>query len=85
MGGATGTVKDFSKRLPELRVEDGVNDGVEERVDVAQPRGQDEDSDSRGMVKTEFGANRIQDGACEERCPAEQEDACGRRNSFRYY
>lgn len=68
---ALGAVKDFSERLSELGVEDGVDNWVEEGVDITQPSGQDEDRDSWGVVEAELGANRVQDGASEERRPAE--------------
>lgn len=52
-------MKYLSERLPELWVEDGVDDGVEERVNVAQPCSQDEDGDSG----VEGEADLIADGA----------------------
>lgn len=64
----------FPKRLPEFRVEDGVNDRIEERVDVAQPRGQDEHGDSWVEGEANLVADGAKDGAREERRPAEEED-----------
>lgn len=52
-------VENLSERLPELRVEDGVDDGVEEWVDVTKPRGEDEDGHSWRVGQTKLGAKSI--------------------------
>ncbi len=56
--------------LAELEVEDGVNDGIDERVDVAQPGGQMEGHPSRLAIAFKFGANGVHNVAREERHPA---------------
>lgn len=49
----------LSKRLPELRVEDGIDDRIQEGVDITQPGGEDENSHSWREGQVELGAERI--------------------------
>ena len=67
------TDEDALEGLAELEIEDGVNDGIDERVDVAQPSGELEGRPARLAVALELGANGVQDVAREERDPANQE------------
>lgn len=61
-----------SEELPEFGVEDRVDDWVESTVDVTQPRHGAHQlwRDVTGLTP---GSSRVND---EERCPAEEEDAC---------
>jgi len=64
-----------------LVVEDGVDDWVEETVDVAEPdeeREQDrvKPADARQLEQIVADARGIDDVQCKERDPAEQEHAC---------
>ena len=62
--------------LPELVVEEGVDDGVEGRVDVPQPRGEEEEGHGgHQAVQGQFERERAQHVAREERDPAEEEHA----------
>lgn len=70
------TDEDALEGLAELEIEDGVNDGIDERVDVAQPSGELEGRPARLAVALELGANGVQDVAREERNPANQEHTC---------
>lgn len=69
-------VHDFFERLPELRIEDGVDDRVDEAVHVAEPGRQDEGRHARLAGHVQLGAHRVHDVAGEERHPADEEDAC---------
>lgn len=60
--------------LAEFQIENGVDDGVDERVDVAEPRRQVEGDDSRLAIAFEFRANRVQYITGEERYPTDEED-----------
>lgn len=62
--------QDAFERLPELGVEYGVDDGIESRVGVAQPR-EDLEGDFRDARLAEGG----DDVDAEERHPADEEDA----------
>lgn len=66
-------MEEFFEEVPELCVEDGVDDGVEGAVDVAQPRHHTHQTggDLAGLTMGPHGVDH------EERCPAEQEDTCG--------
>lgn len=64
-------VHDFFERLAELRIEDGVDDRVDEAVHVAQPGRQDECRHARLAGHVELGAHRVHDVAGEERYPAD--------------
>lgn len=61
----------LAERLPEFRVEDCIDDRVQERVDVAQPCCQDEGCDPWRVRQVQLGAQRVQDGAREKWCPAD--------------
>lgn len=62
----------FLKELPEFSVEDGVDDGVEGTVDVAQPCNSAHQT-GRDVARHTHGAHRVDH---EERSPAEQEATC---------
>lgn len=63
------------EELPELCVEDGVDDGVESAVDVAEPRHHAHQGRWDVAVLT-TSSHRVED---KEGSPAEQEGTCGRR------
>lgn len=63
----------FLERLPELRVENRVDDGVHEAVHVPQPSRQQEHGDPGGTVLGHLGAEGVEDVTREERNPADQE------------
>ena len=58
--------------LPELRVEDCVDDGVETGVDISKEGGDVEGNVARGGVEVVFDTESIKDVAGEEGCPANQ-------------
>ena len=60
------------ERLPELWVEDCVDDGVETGVDVPKEGGDVEGNVARGGVEVVFDTESIQDVAGEEGGPAEE-------------
>jgi len=62
--------EDLAKRGPEVGVEDGVDDRIEETVYVAEP---DDDADERCRIVAAIAAERPQNGHDEERQPAENE------------
>lgn len=64
-------VHDFFERLPELRVEDGVDDRVDEAVHVPEPGRQDEGRHARLAGHVQLGTHRVHDVAGEERHPAD--------------
>ncbi len=62
--------------LPELRVEDGVDERVDAAVDVSEPGGDEEGGVARAPGATlHLDADGVEDVAREERHPAHQEDA----------
>ena len=65
--------------LPELWVEDGVNERVDTAVDVAEPGGEDECGVTRPPVQLELDADGVDHVAGEERDPAHQETCCKER------
>lgn len=62
----------FLKEFLELCVENGVDDGVESAVDVAQP-GDGAHQAGRDVARQTHGSRRVDH---EERSPAEQEATC---------
>lgn len=68
-------MKEVLEELPELRVEDGVDDGVESAVDVAEPRHHAHEGrrDVAVLAASSHGVEYKEGG------PAEQEGSCGRR------
>ena len=71
---------DLLEGLPELVVEDGVDERVEGGVDVAEPRGEEEE----GHARVDVGVGRLEadggdDVAGEEGDPAEEEAAWKRK------
>lgn len=58
------------ERFAELGVEDRVDDGVHEAVDIAQPRGQNEGSDPGLALPPQLGTHCVHDVAREEGYPA---------------
>ena len=72
--------------LPELRVEDGVDERVYAAVDVAEPGGKDEGGVAGAPRALGLDADGVQHVAGEERNPAHQEEACmwGRGNKFEF-
>lgn len=65
------TVEYLAEGLPELRVEDSVDDRVEEGVDVAQPSCQDESCHPWRVGQIKLSAQGIEDGTGEEWRPTE--------------
>lgn len=65
----------FPEGLSELRVEYGVDDRVKKGVDVAQPRGEDEDGHAWIEGEADLIADGSQDRTGEEWCPTEEEYA----------
>jgi len=68
-------LKKFVERLAEFDVEDGIDDRVEEAVDVAEPHEQRERhrmnvTDGRFGEQIVSDADRVDDVECEERNPA---------------
>ena len=74
----TGPREQFLESLPKLRVEDGVDDRVQETVDVAQPDEEGEvdraDVTGRALVQVVPDTDGTDDVEGEERDPAHQED-----------
>lgn len=73
-------VHDLLERLAELRIEDGVDDRVDEAVHVAEPGGENERGHARRTVQPEDGAHGVHYVAREKRHPAYEEHACCGRN-----
>ena len=67
--------EDALEGLAEFHVEDGVNDGIDERVDVTQPSSQLEGRTTRLAIAFEFRANGVQNVAREKWDPTNQEHA----------
>uniref|UniRef100_A0A182IWB8 Uncharacterized protein n=1 Tax=Anopheles atroparvus TaxID=41427 RepID=A0A182IWB8_ANOAO len=63
-------VHNLFERLAELWVEDGVNDGIDEAVHVAEPRGQDENRHAWPTILVELGAHCVHDVTGEKWHPA---------------
>lgn len=70
-GLSISTDEDALEGFTELEVENGVNDRIDERIDVAQPSGQLESRSARLTVAFEFRANGVHDVAREERHPTD--------------
>lgn len=68
-------MQELLEKVPELRVEDGVDDGVQSAVDVAEPRHHAHQGRGDVAVLT-ASSHRVQD---KERSPAEQEGTCTRK------
>ena len=69
---AAKAMQELLKELPELCVEDGVDDGVEGAVHVAQPR-DDVHQTSGNVTRGAHGPGRVHH---KEWSPAEEEAAC---------
>lgn len=67
---------DFFESLAELWIEDRIDDGIDEAVDVAQPCGEYERGDAWSPVYVKHGTDGISDITREEWHPANQENAC---------
>lgn len=68
-------MQELFEKVPELRVEYGVYDGVESAVDVAEPRHHAHQGRGDVAVLT-ASSHRVED---KERSPAEQEGTCTRK------
>lgn len=73
--GSAAAVQHFFKVVPELRVEDGVDDGVEGAVHVAEPR-HDAHQGWRDVAVLAPSSHYVED---KEGGPAEQESTCRRK------
>lgn len=67
------TDEDALEGLTKLQVENGVDDWIDERIDVTQPSGQLERRAARLTVTFEFRANGVHDVTREEGHPTNQE------------
>ena len=66
-------VEDLAERGPEVRIEDGVDDRVEQAVEVAEPA--DDADDERREMEAVVAAERADERHDEEREPADDERA----------
>ena len=70
--GSAEEVQDFAEEVPELRIENGINDGVESTVDITQPSDSAGDLSGNGAGLAESPGNVDH----KKRCPAEEESTC---------
>ena len=72
--------QDLLERLPELGIKNRVNDGIGDAVQVTQPSRQHEGRGAESAVRLlQLDTDGVDDVAREEGHPADQEDACRRR------
>lgn len=76
-------VHDLFERFAKFRIEDGVDDGIDEAIHVAQPGGQDERGQTGIAVHAEFRAQCVEHVACEKRHPAHEEHTWGDWNAIK--
>lgn len=75
-------LKSFSK----LRIENGVDDGVEKGVHIPYPGSEDEHGGPRCQVRVAgLYTDGVHDVTGEEGHPTHQEGACRRRKTYGYY
>ena len=80
---AAGLEQQFLERLAEIDVEDGVDERIEEAVDVAEPDEQRERqrmnvAEAERRVQVVADADGAHDVDREKRDPAEQKHSCGK-------
>ena len=73
---SSGAAEKLFERLPELEIEDGVDDWVGEAVHVADPGGEEEGHQAGAAVGALLHADGVHDVTGEERHPARQKHTC---------
>ena len=67
--------EDAFECLPELEIKNGVNDGIDERIDVTQPGGELEHGHARLTRQIKLGANGVHNVAREKWHPTDKKNA----------
>ena len=73
---SVGTDKDPLECFSKFHVENSVDNGIDKRVDVTEPSGQQKGCHSRLAIHTQFGTNGVHYITSEKWHPADEENGC---------